>query len=347
MTSRPDLSALSEVDRAWYDELGMELLRRDDVSADTAGRFMTAHREAIRALRADEAADGRAPEPLVEAFGSPESVVDGLIAEHPDDAALGAEERQTASLLAQCSGVAVTVGLYLVLIWPFQHLLGGSGGAREGFGLGRLVLFAGLIALAGGFWSAIRSYGLGSTRQSALGAVTAVIGLVAVMCAHLVTGLEGPWWLGMIIGVVLVVGGWHLVDAGGAGGERPSNPERWYRVAALRLALVHYLPRAVRQGLIADARELAAGDPWGELGSPSRWAAGVVESDPEIARRSHRGTGIAWLVLVPVLAGFAVLAAVSHSGALVVSAWSLFALAVLARGLAELRRAAHPSGTSR
>ena len=342
MTPRPDLSALSQADRAWYDELGVELLRRDDVSAETAGRFMTAHREAILALRADEAADGRAPEPLDQAFGSPESVVDGLVAEHPDDVALDAEERQTANVLAQCSGVAVTVGLYLVLVWPFQHFLGD--GAREGFGLGLLVLLAGLIALAGGFWSAVRSYGLGDGRGAVFGVLTAVVGVGAVAGAHLVTGLEGPWWLGMIIGVVLVVGGWHLVDAGGAGGERPSNPESWYRVAALRLAVAHSLPRAVRQGLIADVRELAAGEPWGELGSPSRWADGVVESDPEIARRSHRGTGIAWLVLVPVLAGFAVLAAVSHSGALVVAAWSLFALAVLARGLAELRRAARPSG---
>lgn len=234
MTSRPDLSALSTVDRAWYDELGMELLRRHDVSAETAGRFMNAHREAILALRADEAADGRVPEPLVEAFGSPESVVDGLVDDHPDDVALDAEERQTASVLAQCSGVAIMVGLYLVLIWPFQHFLGD--GAREGFGLGLLVLLAGLIALAGGFWSAIRSYGLGDGRGAVIGVLTALVGVSAVAGAHLVTGLEGPWWLGIVLGVVLVVGGWHLVDAGGTGAERPSKPERWYRVAELRRA---------------------------------------------------------------------------------------------------------------
>lgn len=343
MTSRPDLSALSKADRAWLDALGLEVLRRDDVSGETGGRLMTEHREAALALRADEAADGRAPEPLDEAFGTPASVVDGLVGAQPDDDAVDAEERQTATVLAQCSGVAVLVGIYLVLIWPLQHVVGDNGGASDVFGLPQLVLFGGLIAAVGGFWAAIRSYGFGELRTSGLGLLTFVLGVGAVMGAHLVPGPEGPWWLAMPAGAVLMVAGWRLVDAGGAPSVGSMSTERWYRTLDLRLAVVHLLPRRQRELLAAEARELAGEDPIGELGPVGVWARRAVDADTAVARTSHRNLAVGWFVIALLTAGLAVVSLAVDAGLWAVAAWGAFALLCLGAGVGEHRRAASSS----
>lgn len=117
---------LTDEDEQWLADLTAALLSRTDLSAPTAADLRDQEREALAALRADEAADlpdGAAPASTAELVSDASKRAAELAEEVDDSARVAASRRAETSLPVQVGGVLLIEGLYFLVIDPLRHLL--------------------------------------------------------------------------------------------------------------------------------------------------------------------------------------------------------------------------------
>ncbi|WP_172121345.1 hypothetical protein [Actinomyces faecalis] len=339
---------LSPADQAWIDRLAIELIRRGDLSTATTVCLRDAQREALIALRAEEKAEGICPTDVSELLGQPDVLAAQLAAETDDEEARAAEERQEIGLVAQICSVMTVIGIYFVLIWPFQILVGNK---HTHFGVDHALGFASLALIIGGLWSTIRTALRGQPGLAARRATATFIGIGIFIWAVTSEGWwQGPSWLGVPYGAFLVVVGWHYIDWDKEDYSRHSRhgtPEQWYAQLDRRLARPEMVGRSVRERLVAETRALVGtADPWEELGDPGGWARRLVHEDGQALVSHKRGAGFLHLA-IGMLASLAALGSFLVYEWPAVAAWTLTALWLCANGLAQVRGADHTPGHTR